>query len=366
MTKVLAFFLPQFHQIPENDKWWGEGFTEWTNVKKSVPLFQNHQQPRIPEKENYYNLLDKDIQEWQSEIALKNGVGGFCYYHYWFNGKKLLEKPAEQMLDNKKITIPFCFSWANEPWTRAWDGKDKEILMPQEYGEEEDWEQHFEYLLPFFKDERYIKQGNKPLFLIYRLSSIKNHEGMLKYWNYRAKQEGFEGLHIISMLTSFDNKDANSENISGFVEFEPMYTIKHYLPLHTQGVRFAKKKILSKFNEKNSLDILEYKTVWDRILERQNHDLNGKKIYKGAFVGWDNSPRKGTKALIINDSNPMDFQKYFGAQLQKALNNNEEFLFINAWNEWAEGTYLEPDKKFGNAYLQVIKNELIKNGLFFN
>ena len=159
--KIIAFYLPQFHNIPENDEWWGDGFTEWTNVKKAKPLYEGHMQPRVPLGGNYYNLLDDNVKIWQADLAKKYGVYGFCYYHYWFNGKMLLEKPMEQMLANKEVDIPFCICWANEPWTKAWVGDERKLLIAQEYGQEEEWKQHFMYLLPFFKDERYITKNGK-------------------------------------------------------------------------------------------------------------------------------------------------------------------------------------------------------------
>ena len=173
--KIIAFYLPQFHNIPENDEWWGNGFTEWTNVKKAKPIFEGHQQPKVPLNNNYYNLLDDNVKVWQADLAKKYGVYGFCYYHYWFNGKMLLEKPMEQMLENKEVDIPFCISWANEPWTKAWVGDEKKMLIAQEYGQEEEWKEHFMYLLPFFKDERYIKKDGKPFFIFYRPDIVITH-----------------------------------------------------------------------------------------------------------------------------------------------------------------------------------------------
>lgn len=365
MTKVLAYYLPQYHEIPENNKWWGKGFTEWTNVKKSEPLFGGHNQPRIPINQNYYDLLDEKTQIWQSKIAQEHGIGGFCYYHYWFNGKQLLEKPLINMLNNKSITIPFCFSWANEPWTRAWDGKMKDVLMPQEYGGKEDWKEHLDYLIPFFQDERYIKINNKPVFLIYRLSSITDSKAMIEFWDEELKKIGFDGIYITSMLTSFDNTKANSEEVSALVEFEPMYTVKHKLPLITQGIRYFKKRLNTRLNNKMTLDIVDYNSIWSKIINRENLSKKyNKKVYLGAFVGWDNSARKGKNALIVENSEPSNFQKYFGEQLDKSLERNNEFLFINAWNEWAEGTYLEPDTTYKYKFLEAIKEELTKRDLF--
>lgn len=344
-TKIIAFYLPQYHTIPENDKWWGEGFTEWTNTKKARPLFKGHQQPKTPLNDNYYCLLDSETQEWQAKLAQENGVYGFCYYHYWFNGKMLLEKPMELMLENKNITLPFCISWANEPWARTWDGKDKEVLMPQSYGGEKEWQEHFNYLLRFFKDDRYIKIDNKPVFLIYRTSNIPNCEQMIEYWNQLCKKYDFNGIYLIETMNSFQNRSCLN-NSSAVVEFEPMLTIRHYLPLHTQGIRYIKKKL-------SILDKLDYNSVWEKII---NKDIDyGKKKFLGAFVSWDNTARKGKKGLVIKNSNAELFKKNLKRQILKCKKEKSELIFINAWNEWAEGTYLEPDDNEKYNYIKVIK-----------
>jgi hypothetical protein len=364
MTKVIAFYLPQYHEIPENNKWWGNGFTEWSNVKKSTPLFNNHNQPRKPLDNNYYNLLEPKVQEWQSNIAQKYGIGAFCYYHYWFKGKKLLEKPLENMLNNPKVTVPYCFCWANEPWTRAWDGKTRDVLMHQEYGNKENWKEHIEYLIDFFKDTRYLKIDNKPVFVIYRLSSIDKNEEMLEYWEFELKKHGFDGIFLISMLTSFNNSKANNNFVNALVEFEPMFTVKHKLPIVKQGIRYVKKNLINRFKSSFILDKLDYEYIWEKITSREPlSNTYNKKTYFGAFVGWDNTPRKKQNALIINNSTPDSFKKYFGMQLDKSINNENEFLFINAWNEWAEGTYLEPDNINKYEYLEAIREELLKREL---
>ena len=194
--KVIAFYLPQYHNIPENDEWWGDGFTEWTNVRKAQPYFEGHNQPEIPLNENYYNLLDDKVKLWQAKLAKEYGVYGFCYYHYWFNGKMLLEQPMEQMLRNKEIEQHFCICWANEPWTKAWVNETK-VLIPQKYGHEKEWKEHFDYLLPFFKDERYIKCSGRPLMVIYRPQVIDNIREMILYWNKLAKEAGFNKVVFI-------------------------------------------------------------------------------------------------------------------------------------------------------------------------
>lgn len=344
--KIIAFFLPQFHSIPENDRWWGKGFTEWTNVKKAQPLFEGHYQPRIPMNNYYYNLLDEETREWQANLAKEHGIYGFCYYHYWFKGKQLLEKPAQEILRLKKPDFPFCFAWANEPWTRAWDGSDREVLMPQSYGDENDWREHFEYLLNFFKDKRYIKVDNKPMFVIYRPSSIPNCKEMLDKWKQWSLEAGFKGLHLVEMLTIFDNTKVY--DFDAAIEFEPMYTVGHD--------KSFKDKIKWKLNEiKNKgYRILDYDEIWGKIILRNRKERDV--IYKGAFVDWDNSPRK-KHALIFKGSNPEKFGKYLLEQARKVkeLPENQQFLFINAWNEWAEGTYLEPDERYKDGYLKEVK-----------
>ncbi|QLY79131.1 glycosyltransferase WbsX family protein [Clostridium intestinale] len=349
-TKLIAFYLPQFHQIPENDKWWGEGFTEWVNTKKAVPLFKSQHQPKEPENENYYNLLDKNTQIWQSELAKKYGIYGFCYYHYWFNGKLLLEKPMENMLENKDIDTKFCISWANEPWTRSWDGKSKEILLDQNYGDRDDWENHINYLLKFFKDERYIKIGNRPILLIYRTSSIKNCEEMLELWNKRCKESGIGNIYLVETLNSFQ-KNGTLKNSDAYVEFEPMLTVRHYLPWYFQGYRYIK-KLLKKVGIK-ALDRVSYDLVWQEAIYKER--LYDKKTFFGAFVNWDNTARKKDNALILDDFSLEKFEKYLKEVVLESEKKDNEYIFINAWNEWAEGTYIEPDKKYGKGYLERIR-----------
>ena len=221
--RIIAFYLPQFHNIPENDEWWGDGFTEWVNVKKAEPIYEGHEQPRVPLDGNYYNLLDDDVKIWQAELAKKYGIYGFCYYHYWFNGKLLLEKPMEQMLENKKVDLPFCVCWANEPWTRAWVGE-KKVLIGQEYGTEKEWKEHFDYMLPFFRDDRYIKEDNRPLYVIYRPEIIPCLQEMLALWDKLAKENGFDGMCFAYQNIDFDLlKDKDDSMFTYNIEFQPHY-----------------------------------------------------------------------------------------------------------------------------------------------
>ena len=330
-TKIIAYYLPQFHEIEENNRAWGKGFTEWDNVKKAVPLFEGHNQPREPLNDNYYNLLDIDTIQWQVNLAKKYGIYGFCFYHYWFrDGKHVLEKPAELLLGHKEVDIQFCFSWANEPWTKTWHGAagEKEVLIEQRYGKEEQWKEHFEYLLPFFKDRRYVKIDNKPVMLIYQINKIGCFNKMIDCWNLLAEKSGFSGVYIVDMLTS-DGKIARNKRVSASVDFEP-------------GKSKRKKMI-----EDECLNIQDYDEACQRTLS-QEHSENE---WRCMFVNYDDTPRRHEKGIVYQGSTPQKFGKYLQATLVKSKNEKSRYVFINAWNEWGEGNYLEPDKKYGYEYL---------------
>lgn len=354
--RLLAFVLPQYHPIPENDEWWGEGFTEWTNVRKAKPLFPGHLQPRVPANGRYYSMLDPATHDWQAQLARDHGLYGFCYYHYWFRGKRLLEKPLELLLERGKPDFPFCLAWANEPWTRAWDGGDREILMPQEYGDEDDWEQHFACLLRFFKDPRYIRVNGKPMLLIYRSASIPVAEPMIERWRQLATKAGLPGLHIVSMLTAFP-KDPRPHLYDAFAEFEPGYT-------YTQPRSFLwrKKERFSRKYRKWALRLFgrvvgainsyDYPSVWTALAKRPIRPG----VYPGAFLDWDNTPRRGLeRGLVMRNFSKRVFATCFRAHLRKAAKAGAPFMFIDAWNEWAEGTYLEPDEARGLFFLETIR-----------
>jgi lipopolysaccharide biosynthesis protein len=344
--KIIAFYLPQYHQTPENDHWWGKGFTEWSNTRKARPLFTGHYQPREPYQEYYYDLTDPSARKWQTEIAKKHGIYGFCYYHYWFKGKQLLQRPFNEVLHTGQPDFPFCLSWANETWTRAWDGVGS-VLISQNYGNEKDWEEHFNYLLQAFLDKRYIRIQNKPIFLIYRPESIPCCEEMLNYWNKLANDVGLEGIYFIKTLNGFWYKEQKGFNAS--VEFEPMYTLRHDYPKNRTILDFRPAYV-------------DYDSVWNRITNRIPSNKDNKVIIPGAFVDWDNTARRGRQSLVFTGVTPVKFGRYLNIQIQKAKKvYNSDFLFINAWNEWGEGTYLEPDKKHGFGYLEEVKKAIENN-----
>ena len=352
--KLIAFHLPQYHTFKENDEWWGEGFTEWVNVKKATPLYKNHNQPRVPLNDYYYNMLDEKTMHWQSELLETYGLYGFCYYHYWFDGHLLMERPVEQLLENKDIKQNYCFCWANEPWTRAWDGAQQDVLMPQSYGGEKEWEEHFQYLLPFFQDSRYIKVSNCPLFVLYRTESITDCDRMIDYWDKKCKENGFDGIHIVEEMNSFQSKGI-CKNSKGVLEFEPVYTMQYGRNVFQKAKDKIVKTIFD-FLHGSNMRLYSYDTIWKDILKRKRSKDGIKERYLGAFVDWDNTARKGKKGAVFYGVSVKKFGKYFAKQIEIAKEEKSRFVFINAWNEWAEGTYLEPDTKNGNGYLQEIKN----------
>lgn len=382
--KIIAFYLPQFHEIPENNEWWGKGFTEWVNVKKAKPLFEGHEQPRVPLNQNYYNLLDDDVKIWQAKIAKEHGIYGFCYYHYWFNGRMVLEKPMEQMLKNPAVDIPFCICWANEPWTKAWVGRN-EVILPQFYGGKKEWKEHYDYLSQFFKDSRYITEDGRPLMVIYRAEVIPQLNEMLDYWQELAKQDGFPGLCYAYQDIVFDKLVGKDESRFDYnIEFQPSYAwwdMNSHSQLKKSRVwgwlRSAKRKVYAVIEKhlgfdmerylnngrkrKNALQ-MSYDETWNAVLNKLPEN---EKNVPGAFVDWDNTPRKGTNGRITLGVTPEKLEGYMTRQIQRAKNvYHKDIIFMYAWNEWAEGGYLEPDERYGYGYLEAISNALKKTGEF--
>lgn len=379
--KIIAFYLPQFHNIPENDEWWGNGFTEWTNVKKAKPLYEGHMQPRVPLGGNYYNLLDDNVKIWQADLAKKYGVYGFCYYHYWFNGKMLLEKPMEQMLANKEVDMPFCICWANEPWTKAWVGDERKLLIAQEYGKEEEWKQHFMYLLPFFKDERYITKDGKPLFVFYRPDIVPCMKEMIETWDKLAKENGLSGITFAFQSGDYDWNNSKEANLFDYdIEFQPPYA-SHWLYSNdgkfVSALKKCRRLLAGWAGKKFGIDLYRYGTAQYKKMTGQtvaNYDSMWQKIIEakpvrsnsipGAFVKWDNTPRHGERGQI-NVGTPEKFEYYLSKQIKHAREDyHEDMIFMYAWNEWAEGGYLEPDEDDKYGYLEAIKRALEENNEF--
>lgn len=347
--KVIAYYLPQFHEILENNKWWGDNFTEWTNVKKAKPLFKDHYQPRVP-LEGYYDLLDQKTMLHQAELMNKYNIYGMAFYHYWFNGKLLLEKPAENLLKWKNIKMNFMFFWANHNWVRSWNGS-SEILQEQEYGGYEDWKKHFDYMLPFFKDDRYLKKNNKPMVGVYFSNKVPNFDEMLSFWNELARENGFDGLYIIENVFK-KNYVSPYKNVNALVLRQPNMAQIKYTKIYGLSKRIARLQPL--FINCYPLR-LDYETIKKNELSLSRSFKTEKDLILGDFVGWDNTSRHGKRGSVIVGQTPEIFSHYFRELVKLCKSRKIDFLFINAWNEWCEGMYLEPDSRDKYKYLEAIK-----------
>ena len=350
--KILAMYLPQFHKVKENDEWWGEGFTDWISTRNAKPICEDHYQPHIPLGENYYDLMNPDTLKWQADLMKKYGVDGLCFYHYYFkDGRKILERPAELLLDNSDIDMPFCFYWANESWKRSWSNvpnanvwnmeaatenksNGNGLLLDQQYGELDDWIEHFNYMLPFFLDDRYIKVDGKPLFLIYRTSQIPCLESMITCFREQAKKHGFPDIYIIGAYA----KKSSLEFLDGFLYHEPPQTLSSF-----RG---------------GGVGETEYSISYDRIIESVLAEpvVSGVDTYFSCFTGFDDTPRRGKKGNALIDATPSKYQTFLAKTMAKNEVAGNDITFVNAWNEWGEGMHLEPDQKYEFGFLEATKN----------
>lgn len=336
--KTIAMYLPQYHSIPENDRRIYPGYTEWDLVKKAEPLFENHYQPRIPLGYNYYNLSDWRVLDSQAELALQYGIDGFCFYHYYFNHNKIvMNNPLLLLLERRSIQIEFCLCWANESWGEKgniWTNRfQSHETIIQEYGDEKEWEAHYNYLNRFFADERYIKINNKPVFVIYKPEDIKMFSQMSQKCNHLAVKDGFDGIYFIGINTwnKLDGMDA--------------------VLFHAPNCGFCRG---NNDELKNGVLLKDYNAVWERIL---SIEMDNRKAYYGSFVDFDNTSRYGNNHSLCMKNAGLDaFTYYFEKAVQKNIKANNELIWINAWNEWSEGNYLEPDEKNRYRYLEAIRN----------
>jgi lipopolysaccharide biosynthesis protein len=360
--KAIAFYLPQYHPIPENDEWWGNGFTEWTNVTKAKPLFEEHYQPHLPADLGFYDLRLPEARQAQADLAREYGIYGFCYYHYWFNGKRLLERPFQEVLESGKPDFPFCLCWANENWTRVWDGGSKSILMKQEYTEEGDRE-HIRFLIPAFQDDRYIKIKGKPLFLVYRAKQIPDALTTTSIWREEVKKAGFEDIFLCRVESYSGELSHIPPNQMGFdaaVEFHPDHRYLEKRLKQSKIWGLARKLNLSSRAYKENR-ICDYASVVATILS--NSTLPHYPFFPCVTPMWDNSARRKVYATILSGSTPELYEHWLQAMIERALSNqsgnDEKFVFINAWNEWAEGNHLEPCQKWGRQYLEATQRALL-------
>lgn len=343
--KIFAINLPQFHTFPENDKWWGKGFTEWTNVKRAKALYEGHMQPLVPLNGDYYDLTDPKAVVAQHKLAGRYGVDGFVYYHYWFNGKLLLHKPVEMLLDLPEADREFCLCWANEPWTRAWDGKSKEVIMPQTFGGEPDWRAHIDYFIPFFRDSRYLTIEGRPVLFVYSPNKIPQFDKMIEYWNEVLDREGLPHVYLIEYLSSF-NPVPSSRVSDAVMEFEPLFSAHYQISKFQQAKRFVAKKT-------GNTDFLDYDYLWQCLLAKEQI-YDDKSVVRSCFTNFDNSPRKGKAGFITRGASADKFAEYFAQLLRTHRANENDLVVINAWNEWGEGAILEPTEQDGYAWLEAL------------
>ena len=346
--RFIAFYLPQFYPTPYNDEWWGRGFTEWTNVVKEKPRFRGHYQPHLPADLGFYDLRLSETREAQADLARQYGIHGFCYYHYWFKGRRLLERPLDEVLALGKPNFPFCICWANETWMRSWRGGNCETLVFQEYSQEDDLN-HIRFLLPTLRDPRYIKFEGKALVLVYRVESLPAPQRTAEIWRNEAAKEGIGGLYLVSVESNFGPlvpPDPLSVGFDAALQFEPysrhLYTTS--LPIRV-GRRI--KRILQRDSR------WSYPNMY-RQWARQSRPSYRR--FDCVMPMWDNSSRQlGGRATIYDGSAPEIYQSWLREAAGRAQpdKNQLRWVFINAWNEWGEGCHLEPCQKWGRAYLQA-------------
>lgn len=347
--KPIAIHLPQFHPIPENDKWWGKGFTEWTNVTKTTPRFKDHYQPHLPADLGFYDLRLEEARLAQEAMAKAFGIYGFCYYHYWFTGKRMLHEPVDRKLNNFKEDLPFMLCWANENWTRAWEGSEQKMLLEQNYSLEDDLN-HIKHLVHYFKDSRYIKVNQKPVFIVYRPELFPDIKATIALWREEIKKAGFPDLYL-----GYAKKSEINHLNAGFdfaFDFQPKFSGLPKLPKSS-----IFRRVMSKlgFSSKVTSTIHDYQTYANHQLSKPFQD----KVYPGITPMWDNSARK-LRAFILRNSTPEKYENWLKAIKENYpwQNMPENFLFINAWNEWAEGNHLEPCQKWSLQYLEATKRTL--------
>ena len=374
-AKLIAMYFPQLHSIPENDAWWGTGFTDWENVKSAKPQFEGHYQPRTPLGCAYYDQSELETLRSQIALAKRYGVYGFCHYHYWFDGKQLLETPTNLILENQDIDFPFCLSWANETWSRRWDGHDHHVLIAQTHPPtHESWKIHYDYLIKAWKDPRAIKIAGKPVFVIYRPQNIEKIDEMLAFWRKLAIQDGLPGLYFIFQKTYDLPSNTCLASFDAVFQFQPFEAVYSQISDMNRVRSFPLFKFLRRLPERyqdqlrgiktrffKKLTIHEYETVWKKIIEvRADQTLT---TFPGAFVDWDNTSRYKDRATIFKGASPEIFEIWFKKLIASMLQRNliENFIFLNAWNEWSEGAYLEPDERYGHQYLEAVKSVLNEN-----
>ncbi|HEX6489385.1 MAG TPA: glycoside hydrolase family 99-like domain-containing protein [Candidatus Dormibacteraeota bacterium] len=350
--RFLAFYLPQYHPIPENDEWWGKGFTEWTNVGRARPLFRGHYQPHLPAELGYYDLRLAEVREAQAALAARFGIDGFCYYHYWFGGRRLLERPFSEVLGSGRPDFPFCLCWANENWTRVWDGGSHQILMSQEYSPADDYA-HAEELAAAFADSRYIKIDGRPVFLVYRAWALPDPSGTASRFREVAGSHHLPEPYLCAVESySEPRRDPSEIGFDAAVEFHPDPELGSALTRPGLPTRAYRRLFDRGHPARSGHEIRPYDAAVKAALARPQP---GYKRFRSVMPSWDNSPRRAREGTIYVGSTPDRYGQWVRgiAKTFQPFSPEENLVFVNAWNEWAEGNHLEPDQKWGTAYLEA-------------
>lgn len=359
-VRAIAFYLPQFHPIAENDAWWGTGFTEWTNVTRARPSFAWHGQPHLPADLGFYDLRLAEVREQQAALARQYGIHGFCYYHYWFHGRRLLERPFGEVLNSGSPEFPFCLCWANEDWTRAWDGRDQRVLMPQEYSAEDDC-QHIRWLCGALEDERYIRVDGKPLLLVYRATKLPQPQRTADLWRAEARRHGIGDIFLAAVHSfAAEHVPPGSLGFDAAVEFQPDWGRLGPPLFQTRLARTAQRAGLLNPNYGRNR-VYEYRDVVGRMLSNPGPEYLR---FPCVTPMWDNTARRQRGAVILKGSTPELYEHWLVETIRRLTpaGRDRGVVFINAWNEWAEGNHLEPCQRWGHAYLEATRRALAGSG----
>jgi lipopolysaccharide biosynthesis protein len=352
--RTIVFYLPQFHPIPENDAWWGAGFTEWTNVASARPLFRNHYQPHIPADLGFYDVRLPETRAAQAELARNYGIEGFCYYHYWFEGKRLLERPFDDVLNSGEPDFPFCLCWANETWSRRWLGEERSVLQKQTYSFDDD-HRHGEWLAKAFADRRYLRVKNRPLFLIYRPRDLPDPVKTMDIFRKASVRRGLPEPYILGADAHCSRHDCKEFGCDGTLQFEPQLSV---LPdFNNDSASLSKLRRNLRFHVPSAkLKLYDYEDARRRMLAKKR----AHETVPCVCVGWDNTPRRGRNGIILLNNTPEKFEAGLASMAARVISKpaDERIIFLNAWNEWAEGNHLEPDERFGHGYLQAVRRVL--------
>lgn len=358
-ARLIAFYLPQFHPIPENDEWWGPGFTEWTNVARARPLYKGHAQPHIPGELGFYDLRLPETRAAQARLARDYGIGGFCYWHYWFGGRRLLERPFQEVLQSGEPDFPFCLAWANESWSGAWHGRPDHILLKQEYPGDADYAAHFAAVLPALRDPRYIRVDGRPLFIVYKPANLPDAPHFTRTWRRLAEQAGLPGLYLLGLLRG--DRTAREFGLDGRLPLgwpdTPSSSRLERFVLGMTGRTLG--QLRTAFAFRINLGAPGPRVAgYDRIFRRAYVGDLADDRYPMVFPCWDNTPRSGRRGYVLHGSTPRLFAGYLEQAIAQvaARSPDKRLVFIKSWNEWAEGNYLEPDTVWGRAYLEAIRS----------